>query len=144
MVSFTNQFVKTIEKRLKEIPIEAKQTDNGKIKIVHYKHSNLITPLIEDILSTGLSGTTCVLTHKNEEAFQVAGLLTKRGLQAKLIQSNDGFSLYNLAEVRFFLNELKLDDEIFTISDDVWGNAKRKVIDRYKHSSKFEICNNLS
>jgi ATP-dependent DNA helicase RecQ len=143
LVSFTNQFVKSIEKRLKEIPIEAKQTDNGKIKIVHYKNCNLITPLIDDILSTGLSGTTCVLTHKNEEAFQVAGLLIKRGLKAKLIQSNDGFSLYNLAEVRFFLKELKLDDEVFTISDDVWGNAKRKVIDRYKHSSKFEIVNNL-
>ena len=143
LVSFTNQFVKTIETRLKEIPIEANQPDNGKIKIVHYKNGNLITPLIDDILSTGLSGTTCVLTHKNEEAFQVAGLLTRKGLQAKLIQSNDGFSLYNLAEVRFFLNELKLDDEVFTISDDVWGNAKRKVIDRYKHSSKFEICNNL-
>jgi len=143
LVSFTNQFVKTIKTRLKEIPIEANQPDNGKIKIVHYKNGNLITPLIDDILSTGLSGTTCVLTHKNEEAFQVAGLLTRKGLQAKLIQSNDGFSLYNLAEVRFFLNELKLDDEVFTISDDVWGNAKRKVIDRYKHSSKFEICNNL-
>ncbi len=143
LVSFTNQFVKTIEKRMKEIPIKAKQTDNGKIKIVHYMNYNLITPLINDILSTGLSGTTCVLTHKNEEAFQVAGLLTKRGLQAKLIQSNDGFSLYNLAEVRFFLNELKLDDDVFIISDDVWGNAKRKVIDRYKRSSKFEIVNNL-
>ncbi len=143
LVSFTNQFVKTIETRLKEIPIEAKQIDNGKIRIVHYTNGNLITPLVDEILSTGLSGTTCVLTHKNEEAFQFAGLLTKKGLQAKLIQSNDGFSLYNLAEVRFFLNELKLDDDVFTISDDVWGNAKRKLIDRYKHSSKFEICNNL-
>ena len=143
LVSFTNQFVKTIDNRLKEIPIEANQTDNGKIKIVHYKNGNLITPLIDDILSTGLSGTTCILTHKNEEAFQVAGLLTRHGHQAKLIQSNDSFSLYNLAEVRFFLNELKLDDEVFIINDDVWGNAKRKLIDRYKQSSKFEICNNL-
>lgn len=143
LISFTNQFVKTISERLKEIPIETNQPDNGKIKIVHYKNENLITPLIEDIIATGLAGTTCVLTHKNEEAFQVAGLLTKYGLQAKLIQSNDSFSLYNLAEVRFFLNELKLDHEIFTISNDVWGNAKRKLIDRYKQSSKFEICNNL-
>ena len=143
LVSFTNQFVKTIETRLKEIPIEAKQSDNGKIRIVHYTNGNLITPLVDEIISTGLSGTTCVLTHKNEEAFQIAGLLTKKGLQAKLIQSNDGFSLYNLAEIRFFLNELKLDDNVFTISDDVWGNAKRKVIERYKHSSKFEIFNNL-
>jgi ATP-dependent DNA helicase RecQ len=143
LVSFANQFVKTIGKRLKEIPIEANQTDNGKIKIVQYKNGNLITPLIDDILSTGLSGTTCILTQKNEEAFQVAGTLTKHGHQAKLIQSNDSFSLYNLAEVRFFLNELKLNDEVYIISDEIWGNAKRKLIDRYKASSKFEICNNL-
>lgn len=143
LVSFTNQFLKTIDNRLKEIPIIANRTDNGKIKIFQYKNRNLIIPLIDDILSTWLSGTTCVLTHKNEEAFQVAALLTKHGLQAKLIQSNDSFSLYNLAEIRFFFDELKLDDETFIISDDVWGNAKRKLIDKYKQSSKFEICNNL-
>lgn len=143
LVSFTNQFVKTIDKRLKEIPIAANQTDNGKIKIVRYKNGNLITPLMEDILSTRLSGTTCVLTHKNEQAFQIAALLTKYGLQAKLIQANDSFSLYNLEEIRYFLNELKLDEGTFIISEDVWGNAKRKTIDRYKASSKFEIYNNL-
>jgi ATP-dependent DNA helicase RecQ len=65
LVSFANQFVKTIQTRLKEIPIEAKQTDNGKIKIIHYQNGNLIIPLIEDILSaTGLSGTTCILTQQ--------------------------------------------------------------------------------
>ncbi len=143
LVSFTNQFVKTIDRRLKQIPIQAHQTENGKIRIIHYKNGNLITPLINDILSTGLSGTTCILTHKNEEAFQVAGLLTKHGYQAKLIQSNDSFSLYNLAEVRFFLNELQLENDIFTIGDDVWGEATRKLINRYKLSSKFEICYNL-
>ncbi len=143
LVSFTNQFLKTIDKRLKEIPIVASQPGNGKIRIIHYNNGNLITPLINDILSTGLSGTTCILTHKNEEASLVAGLLTKNGYQAKLIQSNDSFSLYNLEEVRFFLNELKLNDDIFIISEEVWGNAKRKLIDRYKLSSKFEICNNL-
>ncbi|MBG7610785.1 ATP-binding domain-containing protein, partial [Polaribacter sp. BAL334] len=35
------------------------------------------------------------------------------------------------------------NDDVFIISDDVWDNAKRKLIDRYKLSSKFEICNNL-
>ncbi|MBG7610699.1 UvrD-helicase domain-containing protein, partial [Polaribacter sp. BAL334] len=94
LVSFTNQFLRTINKRLKVIPIVANQHENGKIKIIHYKNGNLITPLIDDILSTGLSGTTCILTHKNEEAFQIAGLLTKNGYQAKLIQTNDSFSLY--------------------------------------------------
>jgi len=143
LVSLTNQFVKTINKRLKEIPIEAKQTDNGKIKIIFYNNGNLVTPLVEDLFANGLSGTTCVLTSKNEEAFEVVGLLTKKGYPAKLIQSNDGFDLYNLAEIRFFLNELKLDDNVFIINDDVWNNAKSKLIERYLYSSKIEICNNL-
>lgn len=143
LVLFANQFLKTIDTRLKEIPIEAHQSGNGKIKIVRYTSKNLVAPLIDDLISTGLSGTTCILTHTNDEAFQVAGLLTRKGLQAKLIQSNDSFSLYNLEEVRFFLNELKLNDDVFIISDEVWGNAKRKLIDKFKLSSKFEICNNL-
>lgn len=143
LVSFANQFVKSIDNRLKEIPIVAHQPQNGKIKIVRYKNGNLITPLIDDILSTGLAGTTCVLTHKNEEAFQIAGLLTKHGYPAKLIQNNDSLSLNNLAEVRFFLDELKLADDVFIIGDDVWGNAKRSFFERYKASSRFEICKNL-
>jgi len=65
LVSFTNQFLKTIDKRLKEIPIVANQPGNGKIRIIHYNNGNLITPLIDDILSTGLSGTTCILNNKN-------------------------------------------------------------------------------
>lgn len=143
LVQFTNGFVKTIDNRLKEIPIEAHQFDNGKIKIIHYKGGNLISPLIEDVLSADISGTTCILTPRNEEAFQVAGLLTKYGLHAKLIQSNDSFSLYNLAEVRYFLNDLGLGDDVFIISDDVWERAKRSLTDRYKSSNKFEICYNL-
>ncbi len=60
------------------------------------------------MLREGPAGTTCVLTKKNDEALQITGLLVKNGLQAKLIQSNDGFNLYNLLEVRFFLSSLGL------------------------------------
>lgn len=143
LVAFTNQFVKTIQNRLKETPIVANLETNGEIKIVHYSSSNLITPLIEDIRGTGLAGTTCILTQTNTEAFQVAGLLTRIGLPAKLIQSNDGFSLKNLLEVRFFLAALKLEDGVFIINDEVWGNAKRELVKRFKLSSKFEMCSNL-
>jgi ATP-dependent DNA helicase RecQ len=143
LVSFTNQFLKTINNRLKIIPIVANQSENGNIKVIHYKNGNLITPVIEDIISTGLSGTTCILTHKNEDALQVAGLLTKNGLHAKFIQSNDRFNLYNLEEVRFFLNELQLSENVFIISDEDWANAKRKLIEKYKNSTKIDICKNL-
>ncbi len=143
LVEFSNQFVKRISHRLKQTPIIANQTDTGKIKIVHYQSGNLINPLVQDILSTGLSGTTCVLTKTNEEALQITGLLLENGVQAKLIQSNEGFSLYNLYEVRFFLSLLNLPDEVFIINDGIWEKAKRELINKLYNSTKLEICNNL-
>ena len=108
LVDFSNQFVKRISHRLKNTPIMAVQNVNGKIKIVRYASKYLITPLVNDLLSKGLAGTTCVLARTNDEAMQITGLLVKSGMQAKLIQTNDGFSLYNLLEVRFFIDELNL------------------------------------
>ncbi|MBX2985931.1 MAG: RecQ family ATP-dependent DNA helicase [Bacteroidia bacterium] len=143
LVEFTNQFVKRIRHRLKDTPIIPKQADNGKIKLVRYQSGNLITPIVHDILTTGLTGTTCVLTKTNEEALQITGLLLKHDMQAKLIQTNDGFSLYNLSEVRFFLSQLNLADDVFIISDDVWANAKRELIDKFRNSTKLEVCNNI-
>lgn len=143
LVDFSNQFVKRISNRLKQTPIIAKQSDNGKIKLVHYQSGNLINPLVNDILSTGLSGTTCVLTKTNEEALQITGLLLKNDVQAKLIQSNDGFGLYNLYEVRFFLSKLNLTDDVFIINDDIWLNAKRELVNKFRHSTKLDIIGNI-
>ncbi len=96
LVEFSNQFVRQIKGRLKTAPLTARQSDNGKLKIVRYNSQNLISPLVNDLLNTGLSGTTCVLTKTNEEALMVCGLLLKKNMPARLIQSNDGFNLYDL------------------------------------------------
>jgi ATP-dependent DNA helicase RecQ len=143
LVDFSNQFVKRISYRLKQTPIIAKQNDNGQIKIVRYQSGNLINPLVQNILATELKGTTCVLTKTNEEALQITGLLLKNELQAKLIQSNEGFSLYNLNEVRYFLNHLNLTDDVYTISDEIWLNAKREVVNKYRNSAKLDILGNI-
>ena len=139
LVSFSNQFLKLIKNRLKEIPIEAYQNENGRIKVVRYKNRNLVIPLINDILSSDLTGTTAVLAKTNEEAFQLAGLLNKHGMKAKLIQSDDTFSLYNLAEIRYFLDALQLTDNTYLIDSDVWNDARRSTIERFKASTKLEI-----
>jgi ATP-dependent DNA helicase RecQ len=143
IVEFTNGFVRKIDHRLKETPIAAKQTDNGNIKLVRYQKGNLISPMVQDILSMELVGTTCVLTKTNDEALQITGLLLKNGMQAKLIQSNDGFSLQNLLEIRFLLDEVNMGDDIKIISDEVWANAKREMRNKFQQSSKLEVCNNL-
>ncbi|MEO6668365.1 MAG: RecQ family ATP-dependent DNA helicase [Ferruginibacter sp.] len=143
LVEFTNGFVKQIRHRLKETSITAKQRDNGNIKLVRYQTLNLISPLVQDILSTGLAGTTCVLTKTNEEALQITGLLLKNGTEAKLIQSNDCFSLQNLLEVRFLLNEINISDDTKIISDEAWENAKVTMKERFKGSTMLEVCSNL-
>ena len=143
LVEFSNQFIKRVRHRLKDTPIFANQTDNGKIKLVRYQSGHLITPLVNDILTAELTGTTCVLTKTNDEALQITGLLLKNNMQAKLIQSNDGFNLYNLVEVRYFLSLLNQDDDVFIISDDSWENAKRELMNKFRNSHKLEICNNI-
>jgi len=143
LVEFTNGFVKTIRHRLKETPIVAKQTDIGNVKLVRYQNANLITPLVQDLLTTVLAGTTCVLTKTNDEALQITGMLLKNGMQAKLIQNNEGFSLQNLLEVRFLLNEIDMGDDVKIISDEVWVNAKSEMRKKFQQSSKLDVCNNL-
>lgn len=143
LVEFTNQFSKTIRHRLKGTQVIAKQTDNGKIKIVRYQSENLITPLVQDILKSGLTGSCGVLTRTNEDAIQITGLLLKHRMPAKLIQSNESFNLYNLSEIRFFLNLLNPGDDVFVISDEIWENAKKELRNKFGKSTRLEICNNL-
>jgi len=142
-VEFTNRFVEKISHRLKNMPVVAVQRDNGRIKLVRYKSSNLITPVVNDILNTDLSGTTCVLTKSNEEALQITGLLIKNGMKAKLIQSNEGFNLYNLLEVRSFLKYLNLSRDTYLISEETWTDAKRKLADEFSCSPNLELCQNI-
>jgi len=143
LVEFTNQLVKTISHRLKDTSIIARQADNGKIKLFRYQSGNLVMPLVHQLLATDLSGTTCVLTKTNDEALQVTGLLLKHGMPAKLIQTNDGFNLYNLVEVRYFLDKLNLVEDGYIISDDTWAETKKELVRKFGNSSKLEVCLNL-
>lgn len=143
LVEFTNGYVKKISHRLKQIPIHAIQQDNGSVKLVHHQKGNLITPIVNDLSSSGLAGTTCVLTQTNNEALQITGLLLKNGLHAKLIQTNDGFSLYNLFEVRFFLQLIEFKKDVIIMDDENWNRAKNELKNHFQRSTKFEICRNL-
>jgi ATP-dependent DNA helicase RecQ len=143
LVDFTNQFAEKIRYRLKASSIISRQPDNGNIKVVRYQSRNLITPLVKDILTSGLAGTTCVLTKTNEQALQITGLLLKNNMPARLIQTNDGFSLYNLLEVRFFVNLLNGGGDVFVISEEVWANAKRELISKFQNSINLEVCINI-
>jgi len=75
------------------------------------------------------------LTNTNEEALRITGLLIKNGRNAKLIQSNDSFRLYDLVEIRVFLNLIKKDLTSPIVSDIQWKNAKSTLFEKYSSST---------
>lgn len=143
LVEFSNQFVTRIKKRIKTNPIFANKSQPGYLKVTRHSGDNLVIPVANDIAGTSLKGSTCVLTKTNEDASLIAGLLQKRGTRSRLIQSNDGFNLYNLLEVRMFLNELRLENSSMVISDEHWAQAKRQLASKLRSSSQLHVINGL-
>ncbi|RLD79236.1 MAG: RecQ family ATP-dependent DNA helicase, partial [Bacteroidetes bacterium] len=143
LVEFTNKYVEQIQDRIKTAQIVPVDKENGNIQIVNYKYDNFVVPFVNEILSTDLSGTTGVLTKTNDEALQITGLLLKNGIPARLIQSNDGFSLYDLFEIRVFIKDLGLEQTTPTISNEAWNNAKRMFAKKHSKSANYDFCKNL-
>lgn len=143
IVALSNAFAQTIKNRMKTAEIQAVQTQKGVVRIVRHTSANLELPVAEHVIETYHGGTACVLTNTNEEALCVLGLLTRKGLRAKLIQSADGFQLYNLVEIRFFLKQIDCNLQTPIISDETWENAKQQLQRLYRSSSCLEICLNL-
>ncbi|PSK90997.1 RecQ family ATP-dependent DNA helicase [Taibaiella chishuiensis] len=127
IVSLANQWAGTIGPRLKTEPGFASQRQNGLVQITQYAHSNIIVPLARRIGEAALSGSTCVLTKTNEEALLLSGLLLQQGLRAKLVQSNDGFILSNLYELRYFSDIIDGNTGSPSITDEDWADAKRRL-----------------
>lgn len=144
LVQFADKFAQKLPHRLKKEPIIAVDKNNGEVRIVHYNNTDsLIIPLVNNIYETGLRGTTCVLTRTNDEASLVAGLLLKRELKASLIQSNDSFNLYDLLEIRYFVEQINSDISSPKISDHTWDKSKQELQKKYGNSTKIEIVNGL-
>ncbi|OOQ59486.1 RecQ family ATP-dependent DNA helicase [Mucilaginibacter pedocola] len=140
LVDLANKYAAGISRRLKNTPIVPVSPTNGKILITQHRYGNLVTPVVNEIRNSSLAGTTCVLTKTNEEAAQITGLLLKHGITARLIQSKEGFSLYDLAEMRYFLNEAVNKSSPVTIDDEAWANAKKMLADKFKNSGNLALC----
>ncbi len=143
IVAFANQWAKTIQKRLKLTPGYPIDKTNGTIEIVQYKSDQLITPLVEALKKAELAGSTCVLTKENIEAEQITGLLIQNGINAKLIQTNDGFSLNNLYELRYFSDLVNTNPESPIISDETWADAIKKLSSHASESNKLLLVTHV-
>jgi ATP-dependent DNA helicase RecQ len=143
IVALANVFVRSIRNRMKVNPAQAIQENNGTVQIIHHVSDHLEEPIVNQIMQTYKGGKACVLTQTNEEALRVLGLLLKKGMRAKLIQSMDGFRLYNLAEIRFFLKQIDKQLQTPIISDEIWNKAKAQLKRTYQDSTCLEVCLNL-
>lgn len=140
IVSLANQWATSITRRLKTETGTAHQQDNGTIEIVQYTHPHIIVPLSRQIQQAALAGSTCVLTKTNEEAMLLSGLLLEQGVQAKLIQSNDGFILNNLYELRYFSVIISRNSDSPIVPNEDWEQAKRQLAAHIQASAKKELA----
>lgn len=143
LVEFSNQFAKNIRNRLKKNTIHANSNENGLISITSHLDNKLPAALVSDFIQTELRGTTGILTRTNEEALQITALLLKNRINTQLIQSNEGFNLYNLNEIRFFLDMLHYDDSNRLIGEEEWSEAKRQLLNKFSSSPDLETCKKM-
>lgn len=144
IIALSNAFVKEIPNRMKEQEICPVRNEEGEVMITRVESSleMAVVGQIEKTWQKGSGKTVAVLTDTNEQAYLVADLLGKRGYRARLLQSNEGFSLYDLAEMRYFLKQLQ-DDGAPVISTQVWEKAKENFQKEYIHSDNLEACMQL-
>lgn len=141
IVAFANQFVRHISHWMKSAPINAvKDGAAGAVELVQCASRNLEEPVAARAASVRDRGSVCILTNTNDEALRVVGLLKKKGIRAKLIQSNDGFDLYNMIELRFFMKKIMKRLETPIIPDELWEEARDRMTMVYKDSSNLALC----
>lgn len=143
IVSISNKFISSIKNRMKDIPCVSVSKNMGLVKIYRYKSENMEESIVEEFIKNNTEGKTCFLTNTNEESLKILGVLNKKGKRAKLIQSFDGFKLYNLLEIRYFLKLIDKNLHSPVISDDIWNNAKSLLFNKFKNSSCFENVKNM-
>ena len=67
----------------------------------------------------------------------MVALLRKYDIRGKLIQSMDGFSFWNLAEIRYFLKCLNKGNKVPIIPQQLWDEAKLATFSMYAKSNSL-------
>lgn len=137
VVNYANSFIKNINNRMKNTPIIPIRNYSGCVEVVHHESEYMYQPIVENIIQNKRDESTCVLTQTNEEAVIMVALLRKYGIRGKLIQSMDGFSFWNLAEIRYFLKCLNKGNKVPIIPQQLWDEAKLATFAMYAKSNSL-------
>ncbi|MGE4321126.1 MAG: RecQ family ATP-dependent DNA helicase [Acholeplasmataceae bacterium] len=135
IVDYSNYFVRMLKNRIKESQIKSKSEIGGKIKIVkHTNESPAYDSVVFDFFNSNLEGTTAILTRDNNEASIIYGLLGLHGVNAKLIQNIDSFSIEKMIEFRDLLSTLYKHNTTPIINKD----KLTEVVDEFTNSHKSQ------
>lgn len=137
VVNYANSFIKNINNRMKNTPIIPIRNYSGCVEVVHHESEYMYQPIVENLIQNKRDESTCVLTQTNEEAVIMVALLRKYGIRGKLIQSMDGFSFWNLAEIRYFLKCLNKGNKVPIIPQQLWDEAKLATFSMYAKSNSL-------
>ena len=137
VVNYANSFIKNINNRMKNTPIIPIRNYSGCVEVVHHESEYMYQPIVENIIQNKRYGNSCVLTQTNEEAVIMVALLRKYDIRGKLIQSMDGFSFWNLAEIRYFLKCLNKGNKVPIIPQQLWDEAKLATFSMYAKSNSL-------
>ena len=140
IVEVANWFAGTITDRMKHQDIQAVSQRPGRVVMRCHSSGNLTIPVAAMLDANGVRGSCCILTATNEEALKMTGLLKQRGRPVRLIQSNEGFDLFNLAEMRYFVRCLGDEKMVSKITEENWEAARSRLAQVYSRSSCLEQC----
>lgn len=143
VIALANAFAASITDRMKSDPIQAVTDAPGVVRITHHVDASMEEAVVNEFVETYEGGTVCVLTNTNDEAMRILGLLIKQGKRARLIQSLNGFRLYNLLEVRELLRIIDRQLRSPVIPEEIWENAKKDIFRIYGNSSCIDNIKNL-
>ena len=139
IIKCANDFARCIPNRLKSYPIIETHKEDGNVRFTLHQCENYEVAIVNDILSRKGNGTTGVLTSRNEDALIIAALLNRSGQKARLIQSNEGFSLSDLAELHLFIKLIK-EQATSVISESVWLSTKQQINTRFSESTDLKTA----
>lgn len=143
VVDFSNRFVSLISNRMKTKPITHVKKENGNVKVIRHNSVNMEIPLVNHLKQNGIGNKKIgILTQTNEQALNVLTLLTQNNISCKLIQSDKSITLFNIKEIRYFIELIKSTSSPI-ITNEEWMNAKNALVNLYSESTMLDLVNLL-
>ena len=141
IVAFANAFALTIPGRMKNSRLRPSAgAAEGEVRLVIHSAPDFETAVVDDWEQERLPGKTCIMTWTNDEALRVFSCLVQKGVKARLVQTNDGFNLADLAELRYFRRQAMKQEGVSIISSKLWDEARIRLCEKYSQSECLPDC----